>query len=104
MQSMSAADIDGDGLVEVAIGLMAKDVQFDAKYASDYAARVNSANAGGVLLFTLGSSKAMQPTSEQSIAIENIRQEAGASRADRALVVPGSVRFIQTPLNMSMNA
>ena len=71
--SVSAADIDGDGLVEVALGMASFELPFDATQNQDEYEQeflfFDRADHGAVLMFTLGYSKEMLPESNSTLAL-----------------------------------
>lgn len=98
--SISAADLDGDGLLEVAVGIESYEVPFDARRRQDQyqSEHLPNARQGGVILFTLGLGPHMN---ESSPATVSIRRRLGGSNAalDRALVVPGTLRLMHVPMD-----
>jgi len=99
--SIAASDLDGDGLVEVAVGMAGYEVPFSAKHPHDVykgsAAGQQRRDQGAVLMFTLGFGSYSNDTSASASAIRSRLNAAREHTMDRALVVPGSVRFMSVP-------
>lgn len=71
---VSAADLDGDGLLEVAVGCQAFETPFDgtrvhSEYKAEFPNNFNRQDQGAVLMFTLGFSAAMSGSRNASSSL-----------------------------------
>jgi len=99
--SLSASDIDGDGTIEVAMGMLAWSSPMDAGAVDHDSSSEVSVRSGGVILFSLSPIRTANGAHGMPAAAGSILEAKASAnssfRTDSSLVVPGSIRFLSPP-------